>query len=97
MTAITFFTSESSCCGASILSCVLSEQLFPQLEPQWYDMAYQAAVNGKEIIMENMRIEEMRRNYYVTVSQVIRPGYCAFTYQELDLTGGTNPSSPSGS
>ena len=58
-------------------------ELFPTLGEDWYDKAGRAALHG-ETMTENMYYEATGLHYYTTVSQVIRPGYCCFTYQEIE-------------
>ena len=60
--------------------------LWPEMDSNWYDMAARAALLG-ETIVDTMYFEATNMRYYMTVTQVIRPGYCSFTYQELDGNG----------
>ena len=60
--------------------------LWPEMDSNWYDMAARAALLG-ETIVDTMYFEATNMRYYLTVTQVIRPGYCSFTYQELDGNG----------
>lgn len=57
---------------------------FPTLGEDWYEKAYRAAMLG-ETIVDKMYYAPTGKHYYMTVSQVIRAGYCSFTYQEQDL------------
>ena len=59
-------------------------EIFPDLEPEWYDTAQRAAFLSEEVVVENTYYECMKTHYRVTASQIIRPGYCVFTYQPLD-------------
>ena len=61
-------------------------ELFPDLDESWYDMARRAALLG-ETIVDTLYYKETERRYYITGNQIIRPGYCSFTYQELDRDG----------
>ena len=61
-------------------------ELFPDLDARWYDMARRAALLG-ETIVDTLYYKETERRYYITGNQIIRPGYCSFTYQELDRDG----------
>lgn len=65
--------------------------LIPGLDEKWFDMAERAALKG-EALVDTMRIDALGTTYYMTVNQIIRPGYCAFTYQQLDSDG--NPLKP---
>ena len=60
-----------------------TRELFPELDKGWYDKATRAALLG-ETIVENFYFPPTNRNYLTTASQVIRTGYCCFTYQELE-------------
>ena len=60
--------------------------LFPDLDESWFEMAGRAALKG-ETVVERMYFAENQMHYYMTVSQIIRPGFCSFTYQEIDLNG----------
>ncbi len=70
--------------SAAQLLGMRTSQLFPNLEEDWYDKAERAALNG-EAIVDYFFFENSSTWYYMTVSQVIHPGYCCFTYQEIDL------------
>ena len=61
-------------------------ELFPGLDESWYDMARRAALLG-ETIVDTFYYEEMDLRCYITANQIIRPGYCSFTYQEFDRDG----------
>ena len=58
-------------------------ELFPTLSQEWYDMALRAATLG-ETQIKDMYYPDTGKYYYMTASQVIRHGYCAVTYQELE-------------
>ncbi len=60
-----------------------THELFPELDEGWYDKAARAALLG-ETIVENFYFAATNRDYLTTASQVIRPGYCCFTYQEIE-------------
>ena len=60
--------------------------LIPGLGDNWFEMAERAALRG-ETVVDTIHIELLGITYYVTVNQIIRPGYCAFTYQKLDDDG----------
>ena len=68
-----------------------TKEVFPTLEQEWYDMAQRAAFLSEEVVAENVYIDCMKTHYYVTASQIIRPGYCVFTYQPLDGPFATLP------
>lgn len=61
-----------------------TRELFPTLGEDWYEKAERAAEKG-ETVIDGMYFEPTKKRYYMTVSPVIRPGYCCFTYQEIDL------------
>ena len=63
--------------------------LFPALDKDWFEIAGRAALKG-ETIIEQIYFEETDMHYHITASQIIRPGFCSFTYQEIDPCG--NPS-----
>ena len=63
-------------------------ELFAGLDEKWFDIAERAALRG-EVVTESIRFAQTGMVYYLTANQVIRPGYCCFTYQEIDL--GTPP------
>ena len=58
--------------------------IFPTLEQEWYDIAYQAAFSSRETVVDNIWFESMNAHYSITASQIFRPGYCVFTYKPLD-------------
>ena len=60
--------------------------LIPGLDDKWFDMAERAALKG-ETIVDTMHIDLLGMTFYITANQIIRPGYCAFTYQKLDDDG----------
>ena len=68
------------------LSGVSTREAFPTLTQEWYDKAYRAAILG-ETVAQQMDYEGTGKRYFMTASQVIRPGYCCFTYQEIDAAG----------
>ena len=59
-------------------------EIFPELEQEWYDIAYNAAFLSRETIVDNIYFHEMHTHYHLTASQIFRPGFCVFTYQPLD-------------
>ena len=61
-----------------------TRELFPTLGEDWYEKAERAAEKG-ETVIDGMYFEPTKKRYYMTVSPVIRTGYCCFTYQEIDL------------
>ena len=61
-------------------------ELFPSLGEKWYNLAHRAALLGEEVT-ENIFVPSMDMHFYVTVNQVVRPGYCAFTYLLIDDKG----------
>ena len=61
-----------------------TRELFPSLDEAWYEKAGLAALNG-ETVVEKLFCEPTGKACYITANQVIHPGYCSFTYQEMDL------------
>ena len=61
-----------------------TRELFPTLGEAWYERAGRAALTG-EIITGRLYCEPIGKDCYMTASQVIHPGYCSVTYQEIDL------------
>lgn len=61
-----------------------TQQLFPDLEEHWYELAARAALKG-ESITDRFCFGQDKACYHVTASQVIHPGYCCFTFLKLDL------------
>ena len=59
-------------------------ELFPELDENWFDIAGRAALHG-ETIVENLTFGDDRKQYCMTANQIIRPGFCSITYQEIDL------------
>ena len=59
-------------------------EVFDDLEQEWYDIAYQAAFLSKEFSIDEIYFKCMNTNYLMTASQIMRPGFCVFTYQPLD-------------
>lgn len=59
-----------------------TRELFPSMEPEWYDKIRRAAFFG-EVITDKLFFEPDQRTYYMTVSQVIHSGYCCCTYQKI--------------
>ena len=66
-----------------LIGCSLRE-IFPKLEQAWYDIAYRAAFLSRASIVERIYFDCMKTHYRLTASQIIRPGFCVFTYQPLD-------------
>ena len=62
------------------------KELFPTVTEKWLGMAERAALKG-ETIIENLYFDGTDKRYYLTANQIIRQGYCAFTYQEIDMSG----------
>ena len=60
--------------------------LFPQLDESWHDIARRSALHG-ETVTGSIRNPSDEKQYYITAHQIIHPGYCCFTYQELDSQG----------
>ena len=56
----------------------------PTLEDEWFDMAQRAAYLSEDIIADNVYYACMNTHYRVTVSQILRQGFCVFTYMPLD-------------
>ena len=61
-----------------------TREIFPELEPEWYDLAKRAAFLSEQIIIDSIYVKAMKTHYYLTASQILRQGFCAFTYQPLD-------------
>ena len=59
-----------------------TRELFPSMEPDWYDKVKRAAFFG-EVITDKLFFEPTGRTYYMTMSQVIHSGYCCCTYQMI--------------
>lgn len=57
-------------------------ELFPTMGEDWYKKAERAALLG-ETLTDSIYFEATGMQYFTTASQVIRPGYCCFTYQEI--------------
>ena len=55
-------------------------EIFPMTGERWYEMARKAALSG-ESSEAVLRYSLKDLDLYATASQVIGPGYCAFTYQ----------------
>jgi hypothetical protein len=60
--------------------------VFPNLDENWFEIAGRAALYG-ETIVDYFYYDQNRMKYYFTANQIIRPGFCSFTYQETDLDG----------
>ena len=60
-------------------------EVFPMISPEWLRLAYRAAMEG-EASRGEIVYPLMRERAFVTASQVIGKGFCAFTYQPV---GGT--------
>ncbi len=58
-------------------------ELFPSVGSGWYDIVSRAALNGETVTGE-FPFRGTGKRYFITASQIIRHGYCAVTYQELD-------------
>ena len=80
------FENNSGMTASELLGRRTSE-LFPALQPEWYDRAGRAAVGG-ETVVEKYHYPPTGRDYYMTVSPIIRTGYCCFTYQDMDVLNG---------
>ena len=59
-------------------------ELFEGLDEKWFDIAERAALRG-EAVTENIRFGQAGTMYHLTANQIIRPGFCCFTYQETEL------------
>ena len=68
-------------------------ELFPKLGEDWYEKAGRAALLG-EIVIDSIYFAPNDTRYYITASQVIRPGFCSFTYQEAEGLGRQDKISP---
>lgn len=60
--------------------------LSPTLSEKWYEIAARAALNG-ETIIDTMLFKSNGKRYYMTANQIIHPGFCSITYQEIDCFG----------
>ena len=58
-------------------------QLFPKPNAAWCDIARRAALEG-ETVAQRMRSWTTGREYHITASPVIHPGYCGFTVQDVE-------------
>ncbi|MBQ9493731.1 MAG: EAL domain-containing protein [Oscillibacter sp.] len=56
------------------------DQIFPMLPERWYELAHRAAMAGEEA-EESLYYPLLDVHWRLTASQIIGPGYCAFTYQ----------------
>ncbi len=61
-------------------------EMFPNLDETWFQLAHRAALLGEEVT-ERVYVPSMNNYFHCTVNQVVRPGYCAFTYLLVDETG----------
>ena len=61
-------------------------ELFPELDENWYDIAGRSAMDG-ETVIDSLYFKATDKVYHITASQIIRPGFCSFTYQEVDQNG----------
>lgn len=57
-------------------------QLFAEPDEAWRDIARRAALDGESVV-QRVRDISGSKNYIVTASPVIHPGYCCFTVQEV--------------
>jgi diguanylate cyclase (GGDEF)-like protein len=58
-------------------------QLFPNPDAAWFDAARRAALENQTVV-QRLRFWNTGREYHVTASPVIHPGYCGFTMQALE-------------
>jgi hypothetical protein len=59
-------------------------ELFEGLDEKWFDIAERAALRG-EAVTESIPFGQNGTMYHLTANQIIRPGFCCFTYQEIEL------------
>ncbi|MBR3234584.1 MAG: transporter substrate-binding domain-containing protein [Atopobiaceae bacterium] len=57
-------------------------ELYPYIQDEWYQSVKRAAVDGEDVEYD-YHDPLNGKNYHFTAKQVIRPGYCAVTYQEV--------------
>ena len=57
-----------------------TRMLFPGLDERWYRYVRRAACCG-ETVQGRFFFKPTQTDYYITASQVIRPGFCAITFQ----------------
>ncbi len=57
-----------------------TREMIPDLDENWYSIAYKAAIKG-EVVFDRIHLNTPDVYMNVTASQVIHPGYAAFTYQ----------------
>ena len=55
-------------------------EVFPDLNPEWYEYAYRSAILGEKVVEQRNYFKVVSSVLNVTANQVISPGYCAFTY-----------------
>ncbi len=60
--------------------------IFPGTGKKWFDLAGHAALRG-ETLTDYIHFEDTGKRYYLTANQIIRPGYCSITYQQIDFVG----------
>ncbi len=55
-------------------------EVFPDLNPEWYEYAYRSAILGEKVVEQHNYFPVVNSVLNITANQVISPGYCAFTY-----------------
>ena len=60
-----------------------ASELFPETDANWFRMLERAGLHG-ETMVGRLFFPGPDKDYYMTASQVVRPGYCCCTYQELE-------------
>jgi diguanylate cyclase (GGDEF)-like protein len=58
-------------------------QFFPNPDAAWCDTARRAALEN-QTVAQRMRSWNTKKEYHVTSSPVIHPGYCGFTVQDVE-------------
>lgn len=57
-------------------------ELYPDIGEEWFQLVRRAALGGENVEADYLNPADGKR-YRITARQIIYPGYCAITYQEL--------------
>ena len=57
-------------------------ELYPDVGEEWFQLVRRAALGGENVESDYLNPADGKR-YRITARQIIYPGYCAITYQEL--------------